>query len=212
VQCLVCSCDTQSFLDESMDIWCYSCSNCGLIFKDPSHHQSFIEQKERYDLHENSSESDGYRRYFQNFLEFVMPVVGEPSRVLDFGCGESLLLSDMMIDRGMSCDYYDPVYHPSAEYRDSRYDLIVSVEVFEHLLDPMAVFTQLISLLHSGGYLAIRTELHSEDIEQYLRWYYPKDPTHVVFFSTDTFRHMCRVSDCQYVIDNAKNIIIIRKS
>lgn len=209
MKCLICSSNTDSFVDEKLGIVCHSCPNCGLIFKDPSLHQTFLEQKKRYDLHQNNSKSDGYRKYFQNFLDFVLPIVVKPSKILDFGCGESTLLSDMFTELGMECDYYDPIYHPDTNYTANKYDLIVSVEVFEHLQDPMRVFAELLSLLTQGGHLVIRTELHSSDIEKYLQWYYPKDPTHIAFFSTNTFRYMCEVTGCKYITDNTKNIIVL---
>ncbi len=115
-------------------------------------------QKARYDLHENDPDSDGYRAYFQRFLDFVLPKVGKPATALDFGCGRSRLLADILTQHGIACDAYDPIYRPDISYNTKKYDLIVSVEVFEHLHDPVAEFRKLIELLYSGGFLAIQTE------------------------------------------------------
>ncbi len=209
--CLICGDKCDSFKYEYEDIDCYRCENCELIFKDPAIYQSFDEQKPRYDLHENDSDSAGYRIYFQKFIDFVLPRTDSIDAALDFGCGESSLLADMLIEQGIACDYYDPIYHSDQEYKNSRYDLITSVEVFEHLHDPMTVFKELLSIVNKDGYIAIRTEFHLNSIDRFSTWHYPRDPTHIVFFSPKTFRIMCELQGCKYLADNGKNMILVQE-
>jgi 2-polyprenyl-3-methyl-5-hydroxy-6-metoxy-1,4-benzoquinol methylase len=192
-----------------MAVETYRCSHCGVIFKDPQSHEDFILQKTRYDLHENDPEDEGYRRYFQQFLDFVLPQMDTPATALDFGCGRSTLLADMLTEQGMQSRVYDPIYHPDNSYREHQYDLITSVEVFEHLHDPMAVFATLVSLLNPNGILAIRTAFTCSEREAYLRWYYRRDPTHIVFFAPRTFEVMCAKMGLRYVGDNGKYIAMI---
>ena len=194
-----------------MGVETYHCGHCGVIFKDPKIHENFEIQKTRYDLHENDAEDEGYRRYFQQFLDFVLAQSETPFTALDFGCGRSTLLSDMLAGQGITSESYDPIYHPDTEYTNKKYDLITSVEVFEHLHDPMAVFAELASLLNSGGILAIRTEFSYARKEAYLQWYYRRDPTHIVFFSPETFRVMCERVGVRYVEDNGKNMVLVGK-
>ena len=211
MRCLVCNSDTSYFTDTQMEVKTYLCTHCDMIFKDPAGHKDFETQKVRYDLHENHAEDEGYRRYFQQFLDFALAQSKMPVTALDFGCGRSTLLSDMLAKQGVTSEFYDPIYHPDTAYRVKKYDLITSVEVFEHLHDPMAVFEELVSLLSPDGILAIRTELLSAGKEAYLQWYYRRDPTHVVFFAPQTFRVMCEKIGVRYVEGNGKNMVLISK-
>ena len=211
MQCLICDSDTSCFADTQMGVETYHCAHCGIIFKDPVEHKDFETQKARYDLHENHAKDEGYRRYFQQFLDFIFAQCEIPVTALDFGCGRSTLLSDMLAEQGITSESYDPIYHPDLVFKGKKYDLITSVEVFEHLHNPMAVFEELVSLLRSGGILAIRTEFLPTEKETYLQWYYRKDSTHVVFFSPQTFRVMCGKAGVRYRRDNGKNMVLVEK-
>ena len=198
-------------MDQKHQMLYYQCNNCEYIFKHPSIYQDISSQKERYDLHENEEENEGYRAYFQRFLDFVMPLVQNPQSALDFGCGESSLLASMLEEKGMVCDYYDPIYHPNEFDDTKKYDLIVSTEVFEHLHQPKEVFESLLDRLNVGGYLAIQTEFHPKEMSSFMNWYYTQDPTHIVFFTVKTFEILSSLYKCRFVDDNGKNMLVIKK-
>ena len=212
MECHICGSGTESFRDEKSGILYYSCSSCEVIFKSPECYQSIAEQKARYDLHNNDADDEGYRAYFQRFLDFVLPHVGDVGTALDFGCGRSTLLADILNNISIETDVYDPVYYPDTSYDSKKYDIILSTEVFEHLHDPKAVFGSLAELLHPGGYLAIQTQFHPDDIAAFKSWYYHKDPTHIVFFTPQTFRQLSAMFGCTYVVDNGKNMVLFKKS
>ncbi|MCF6244457.1 MAG: class I SAM-dependent methyltransferase [Sulfurovum sp.] len=130
---------------------------------------------------------------------------------LDFGCGATSLLSSMLEDEGIPCDYYDPIYYPDTLEHNKKYDLIVSTEVFEHLHSPKEVFKSLIERLEEGGYLAIQTQFHTNDIDTFKTWYYHKDPTHIVFFTQKSFQVLATMYGCKIVTDNGKNMLLIQK-
>ena len=199
-------------MHEKTDITYYHCKECEYIFKSSECHQDFTAQKERYNLHENEEEDAGYKAYFQRFLDFTLPLVGIPKTALDFGCGASSLLANMLEEKGIKCDYYDPIYHPDTLSDSKKYEFIVSTEVFEHLHQPKEVFESLLERLEEGGYLALQTQFHPNDIEAFKKWYYHQDPTHIVFFTAHTFRVLCKMYDCEFVGDNGKNMVVIKKS
>jgi len=211
MKCHICNEPTMMFMDQKAQMLYYHCSGCQYIFKDPSVYQNIADQKARYDLHENTEESEGYKAYFQRFLDFVLPMVKQPKSALDFGCGESTLLASMLEEEGIECDYYDPLYHPSGLIDSKKYDLIVSTEVFEHLHQPKEVFEDLLDRLNAGGYLAIQTEFHPNEMGAFMNWYYPKDPTHIVFFTVKTFEVLSGLSQCRVIDDNGKNMVLIKK-
>jgi len=190
----------------------YSCDNCEVIFKSPGCYRSIAEQKERYDLHNNDENNEGYRAYFQRFLDFVLPHVGDVGTALDFGCGRSTLLANILNSMNIDTDAYDPIYHPDIEYDSKKYDLILSTEVFEHLHDPKKVFGSLVACLHPGGYLAIQTQFHPKKVEEFPNWYYHKDPTHIVFFTPKTFKRLAEMYRCTYIADNGRNMVLLKKS
>jgi SAM-dependent methyltransferase len=211
MRCHICDEPTLMFIDEKHQMLYYHCTACEYIFKDPSVYQELAEQKARYDLHENEAENEGYRAYFQRFLDFVLPLVQNPKNALDFGCGESSLLSSMLEEEGISCDYYDPLYHPNGLIDSKKYDMILSTEVFEHLHQPKEVFESLLDRLNIGGYLAIQTEFHPKEMGAFMNWYYTQDPTHIVFFTVKTFEVLSGFSKCRLIDDNGKNIVVIKK-
>jgi len=212
MQCHICQeKTTDTFQDEKSGITYHWCKGCEYIFKDPSCYQSIEAQKNRYDLHENDPEDEGYRAYFQRFLDFVLPLAGKPETALDFGCGRSTLLADILNNIGIECDFYDPIYHPKNTYDSKKYDLIVSTEVFEHLHDPKSTFEHLVAHLKPGGYVALQTQFHPNEELTFKQWYYHKDPTHIVFFRPQTFSILGNMFDCNVVADNGKNMIILKK-
>ena len=211
MRCHICNEPTMMFMDEKAQMLYYHCKECEYIVKHPSVYQDISDQKVRYDLHENEEESEGYRAYFQRFLDFILPSVQDPKSALDFGCGESSLLASMLEEKGITCDYYDPIYHPDTLNENKKYDLIVSTEVFEHLHQPKEVFESLLDRLNSGGYLAIQTEFHPNEMSAFKNWYYTQDPTHIVFFTVKTFEVLSNLCTCRVVDDNGKNMVLLRK-
>jgi len=211
LDCHICNQDVESFRDEKTDIIYYQCKECEYIFKSPEYYQDLTTQKERYNLHENDENDEGYKAYFQRFLDFVLPQVSRPQNALDYGCGATSLLASLLEKNGIPCDYYDPIYHPAILNSSKHYELIVSTEVFEHLHQPREVFESLLNRLEKGGYLALQTQFHSNESEAFKKWYYHQDPTHVVFFTAETFKVLCKIYGCEFVSDNGKNMVLICK-
>jgi len=212
IKCHICNKDTKSFLHKKTNITYYHCASCEYIFKSPECYQDLKTQKERYNLHENNEEDEGYRAYFKRFLDFVLIYANNAKIALDFGCGCTSLLSKLLEKEGVSCDYFDPIYYPNTLDDGKKYDLIVSTEVFEHLHNPKDVFESLLKRLNSGGYLAIQTEFHSNEKASFEKWWYHSDTTHIVFFRPKTFKVLCCNYDCRYISDNGKNIVVLQKS
>lgn len=211
MKCHICSKEALSFEDPRTNILYYHCKTCEYIFKSPKYYQDLTVQQKRYDLHQNDKNDTGYRDYYQRFLNFVLPFVGHTKNALDFGCGATSLLSEMISKNNIECDHYDPIYHPAAWDENKKYDLIVSTEVFEHLHHPKLVFEVLLNRLNDNGILAIQTQFHTNKTEDFLRWYYQHDTTHVVFFTVKTFKVLCEQFGCEFLGNNGKNVVVIRK-
>ncbi len=211
MHCLICSQSCSKFIDHKSNINYFECSKCQVIMKSSENFYNFEQQKERYDLHTNHEEAKGYRAYFQRFIDFIDIDTDREKRALDFGCGASVLLSKMLSSNGIECDVYDPIYHPNEEFKERSYDLILSVEVFEHLHDPKSIFQMLVEHLNRDGYLAIQTAFYLNDRDKFLQWHYRLDPTHVIFFSPKTFEILADQFGLKVIKCNSKNIILMQK-
>jgi SAM-dependent methyltransferase len=212
MKCPICSAQTRAFVDESEGIEYRRCSVCAYVHKAPRHHPDWSEQKARYDLHENDPDDPGYRAYFGRFLDWVLPQVDVRGRALDFGSGASDLLSTLLEEAGYdAADRYDPIYHPDSAFLSQTYDLIVSVEVFEHLSDPLETFALLIERLNPGGHIAIRTEFAPTSDAAFAQWYYRNDPTHIAFFTPETFAQMARRTGVRLLAEDGHNKVLFTK-
>jgi len=92
----------------------------------------------------------------------------------------------MFEELGHQVSIYDVFYAPDMVVFNKQYDFISSSEVVEHLHKPNEVLHLLWAALKPGGLLGIMTALVNEDTD-FKSWYYARDPTHVIFFSTQTF-------------------------
>ena len=59
--------------------------------------------------------------------------------------------------------------------------------------------------------MALQTQFHPNDKEAFKQWYYHQDPTHIVFFMAHTFKTLCEVFGCEFIGDNGKNMIVLKK-
>lgn len=177
----------------------FHCSECDLIFADPSQRLDASEEKARYDHHQNE-ETQGY-------VSFLNPLVKEihsyftasgiestKISVLDFGCGPTALLSKLLNEKGYRTNNYDLFYFPDKEAFKYNYHLITSTEVWEHLHNPKVEIERMLRVLKSSGLLAVMTSAHHGEAV-FSDWYYRRDLTHVTFFSEKTMNWIARKYD-----------------
>jgi hypothetical protein len=152
------------------------------------------EEKAVYDLHQNAVDDPRYRRFLGRLFVPLSQRLAPNSCGLDFGSGPEPTLSVMFKEAGYSMEIYDPFYAPEIKPLQSQYDFITASEVVEHLHHPRRELDRLWSCLKPNGLLGIMTK-RVIDQEAFSRWHYKNDPTHVCFFSIETFRwlanHWC---------------------
>lgn len=164
----------------------YQCTQCELVYVRPEQRLSAEQEKAEYDLHQNSPEDKGYRLFLSRIADPLMDRLAVGSCGLDFGCGPGPTLSLMLKQAGMEMNVYDVFYHANSQALTRSYDFITATEVVEHLHQPGQVIRQLWRLLTDGGLLAIMTK-RVLGPEAFANWHYKNDPTHVCFFSEETF-------------------------
>ena len=162
------------------------CQVCKLIFVPSSQFVSTADEKNRYDLHQNSPEDLQYRRFLSRMFTPLAQRLTPGSYGLDFGCGPEPLLSKMFEEAGYPMSTFDYFYNNVPSVLTKQYDFITATEVVEHLHDPGKDLDRLWTCLKPGGHLGIMTKF-SVDHANFSQWYYKNDRTHVCFFSQPTF-------------------------
>ena len=122
---------------------------------------------------------------------------------LDYGCGPGPALSLMLREKGHQMFNYDPFFHPKKSNLLKKYDFISCSETVEHFHNPFYEFTRFNELLNDGGIIGIMTNFHSKE-NIFENWYYIKDPTHVVFYTKNTFLIIAKMFkwDCEFLNNN----------
>lgn len=185
------------------------CVECALVFVPSEYWLSPAEEKAYYDLHENSEQDAGYRRFLSRCADPLIATLPPASRGLDFGCGPAPLLARMLAEAGHQMALYDHFYYPDPDVLQEQYDFVVSTEVVEHLCAPQAELERLWALIHRHGVLALMTKLVISR-ERFANWHYIRDPTHIVFFSAATFEWLAQKFNAELTFP-AADVVFLRK-
>ncbi len=162
------------------------CRHCLLVFTPPEYHLDRGAEKAHYDLHQNRPDDPGYRQFLNRLAEPLASRLTAGARGLDFGSGPGPTLSLMLAERGFATAIYDPYYAADPSVLTGSFDFVTATEVVEHLAHPGRELNRLWSLIRPGGWLGLMTKLVLE-VDAFARWHYKNDPTHICFFSRETF-------------------------
>lgn len=184
------------------------CHKCKLVFVPENSLLSIEGEKKIYDLHENDPDDPRYREFMERMLTPLRKHI--EGRGLDFGCGPGPVVSSILGAEGIKVDNFDPIFFPNLEELKDQYQFIVATEVIEHIYNSKEDFEQMLSLLGPYGVLGIMTSFYPDDIDKFKNWGYMRDPTHVRFFSEETFGWMANQYHLKLEIP-AKNVIIFKK-
>lgn len=214
--CILCeSQDTRVFYEDKAQPFqrtYYRCANCRLIFSDPADLPSQVEEKNRYDIHQNDPNDKGYRDFLRQLFDPLNEILPPGSNGLDFGSGPGPAINLMFEAEGHSVTLYDPFYAHQPAALEKIYDFITATEVVEHLHHPARQLHNLWSCLRPGGYLGIMTLLTDPDLSpsRFANWHYRRDLTHVCFYSWETFEWLARQWDADLTF-HGNRVIILQK-
>ncbi|MTI14886.1 class I SAM-dependent methyltransferase [Sansalvadorimonas verongulae] len=172
------------------------CQNCQLVFVPKAWHLSSEDEKACYDLHENSGDNSGYRRFLSRMYSPITELVAAPAKGLDFGCGPGPVLAEMFAEYGYTMKVYDLYYANNPDVLTETYDFVTSTEVVEHLANPKDVIDTLLAMVKPGGFLGLMTKLVSGQ-KEFINWHYIRDKTHISFFSRKTFEWVAKRHQCE---------------
>jgi SAM-dependent methyltransferase len=167
------------------------CGVCALIAADPATFLPPAQERAIYELHQNSPDDAGYRRFLSRLaIPLAARLGARPSTGLDFGCGPGPTLSIMLAEMGYETAVYDPYFAPDEAVLARPYDFVTCTEAIEHFYQPGQIWRQLLQLVKPGGWLGIMTKLATDDVAAFAQWHYIRDLTHVNFFSRATFHYL----------------------
>lgn len=210
-KCKICDGATTSITDTKTQKTYHKCPRCSYIFLDEAFYVDEEREKRHYDKHHNSFESLGYVKMFEELIEeFVSPYMQEIKTALDFGCGEGEVLPILLENGGVECDRYDLFYFPKKVYEGKKYDLILSTEVFEHLSSPLEILKKLLLHLNKDGYIILMSAFHPDNDDEFFKWWYIRDVTHIGFFNMKTFEYIAQTLGLAIIKHNFKNIILFQ--
>lgn len=207
--CPLCCQPNSTFAGEDQYRPYFSCPCCRLIFVPATHFISPCQEKAHYDQHENHCEDPGYRAFLNRLAKPLKERLRPNSSGLDFGSGPGPTLSLMLEEAGHEMSIYDPFFSDNPPVMHQAYDFITATEVVEHLHHPGRELDRLWRMIHPHGLLAIMTQSPPPDLP-FLKWYYLRDPTHVCFFSSDTWDWLSRRWGAE-IVHGEKNVILFQK-
>jgi SAM-dependent methyltransferase len=183
------------------------CDNCSLVFVPPEWYLTREEEKAEYDLHQNEVGDPGYRTFLSRLRQPLVERLTAGARGLDFGCGSGPALAAMLTEAGFEMTLYDSFFAPDVAALDVSYDFICATEVVEHLHFPGQELAHLWSRLRPGGWMGIMTKL-VRNRAAFDRWHYKNDPTHVCFFSEETWHWWARHHGARLEVIGADVILL----
>jgi hypothetical protein len=116
----------------------------------------------------------------------------------------------LLRETGFEMALYDSFFAADDSVLLHHYDFICATELVEHLHQPGEELERLWSLLLPGGWLGIMTKLVT-DRAAFARWHYKNDPTHVCFFSRDTWRWWAQLHGAGLEIIGS-DVILLQKA
>ncbi len=162
------------------------CPECDLVFVPEAYYPTPDKEKERYDLHNNDPENEGYKNFLNKLILPLIPHLMKDDKGIDFGSGPTPSISILMQKRGFAVTNYDPFYSNKKDVLNQTYDFLTCVETVEHFHHPQKEWKRIIGMVKSGKWVGIMTQLLTDKID-FDAWYYKRDETHVCFYSKATF-------------------------
>jgi hypothetical protein len=186
------------------------CNTCRLIQVPQVFEISKQDEIDRYKLHTNTDDKDGYILYLQDIVNLVR-IVAPIGHILDFGAGEHAVLTELLKKEGYHADPYDPHYSSIAELPDKKYDIVILCEVIEHLRFLKNELMLIRNLLSAHGCVILRTQLYPETLDSFRKWWYIQDKTHINFFSRSSLEYVASVLGLRVIATEKKDIFVMTK-
>jgi 2-polyprenyl-3-methyl-5-hydroxy-6-metoxy-1,4-benzoquinol methylase len=189
------------------------CRNCGHHYMNP------IINDEAMDLYYSRINSEFYdncspeiieqnKKTYLAYLELIKKVLPR-GRVLEIGCGRGFLLK-MLTDSGYECSGVEPspmassfardhfalnvetAYLAGSTFYEQSFDLVILVDVFEHISDGQAFLESITHVLKPGGHLFLCTGNIASFSARFAgpNWGYFLSWEHISFFTPESMKFL----------------------
>jgi len=188
------------------------CSRCKLVIVPEEYLLTEEQEKAQYDHHQNDPTDKAYQKFLSRTFE---PLILKISKILtkaeglDFGCGSGPTISVMAEALGIKVSNYDLYYFNHPELLTKQYDFITMTEVIEHIAQADNLLQLLDGLLKPNSILAVMTK-RVIDKEHFKQWHYKNDPTHIRFYSVQTFQWIAQQFNWQLEIIDQDVVFFIK--
>lgn len=162
----------------------HKCNDCGLVFTtycDTWDNLMFSDKIYNDDYIKVDPDYVSMRP--QNNAEFISKLVSKDKTILDYGGGNGKTV-ELLRSMGYSAAFWD-AYNDHGK-PSIKVDVVIAIEVFEHVIDPIETFSEAISFLKDGGKL-IYTTLTNNSLDNHeMHWYLSPRNGHVLMHSYES--------------------------
>lgn len=198
------------------------CARCGFVFAHPLPHARLVELYENMDDPAYEETAAGRQLQMRRLLERAIELHPAAKSLLDVGAGTGLLVAEAR-DQGLQAEGVEPsrwCVETAARTRDvhlhqgtledhadqlGRYDLVMLVDIVEHVDSPMTLLRGAMKVLAPGGRIVIVTPDVSSPLARMMgrRWWHYR-LAHVGYFDKASTLHALKLAglravDVEYV-------------
>lgn len=195
--------------DKRRNYW--QCQCCTLVYAQRDTILSADAELAQYQLHQNNLDDPHYRQFLTRLAQpLLQHLPRQAMNGLDFGCGPGPLLAKMLSEAGHNMAVWDPFFAADSQVLTWQYDFICCTEAIEHFTNPGNEWALWQRLLKPEGVLAIMTKRYT-DAKAFAGWHYKNDPTHISFFSEQTFHFLAQRDGYSLSFPSADVVIFTRQ-
>ena len=172
---------------------------------------SRIQERERYSLHQNSPNDQGYIQWLERFIQRGILPWYIQGHILDFGSGPEPVLTQLLKKFNPDVYPFDKYFAPRWP-ENIKFSLVVLSEVLEHLDDPVEEFRRIGTIAEKGCILTLQTSfLRNFDSKTFSVWWYKDDITHKRFYCASSLLRLGLESGWNLIYQDGTSIAVYKK-